>query len=463
MYGRVQAILAEMIPPGAKILIAVSGGPDSVALGHILWRYAQETGTVSLVISHVNHGVRSEADAEERMVQDLAARWEIPCLVHRFAAKDYAHTVKMSFQEGARYWRYQQWRQDMAKHGCTLLATAHHMGDQAETILYRLLRGSGPGGLAGIKPCFNGVIRPLLTSTKDEILTYCREHGLAYAIDRSNEEPVYVRNRIRLKLLPELARSYNPQIVPALSRTGELLRWDNEYIQAKAAEAWQIYAITGRAGMVGLKRAVFQEPAAIVSRLLRQAAVLAGGDPRGLSYEYVKKIMDKSRQLKWKQDLPGLRVAMEQDSLWFGTAGRLKGDQKRLNASPVQVVLQYGKWITFDSLGLSVGFFPYPCTESGDFDRRERAVIMNAAKIRSLAEPLVCRNRIAGDRLWVRGVGHKTVKKIMQEARVPVEQRDRYPLVACGDRVLWLPGLKADDSFLGDGTGEKVCFIIKEC
>ncbi len=460
MYGKVRKVLAELVPPGAKILIAISGGPDSVALGHVLRRYAREVGNVSLVISHINHGVRPEAAAEERLVQDLAVRWEIPCLVHRFAAKDYAHAEKLSFQEGARQWRYRRWREDMVEHGCTLLATAHHLGDQAETILYRLLRGSGPGGLAGIKPCQEGIIRPFLTVTKEEIVDYCREHGLPYAIDRSNEEPVYVRNRIRLELLPELARHYNPQIVAALGRTGELLRWDDEYLEAQAAKAWHTHAIAGKVGTVGLRRAVFQEPPAIVSRLLRKAAMLAGGDPRGLSYGYVKKIMDTSRLPTWNQDLPGMRVMLEPDQIWFWATGQPGRERDEEESAGVEALLRFGEWTPVQPYGINVGFFPYPSRESAEVMGR-RLVTLQAAKIKELSEPPVCRTRRPGDKLWLRGVGHKTVKKILQEARVPVDRRDSLPLIASGSRVLWLPGLKADDYFLSEGTGEQVCFIIK--
>lgn len=284
MYRRLcDKVLPKLIPARSRVLVAVSGGPDSVALGHILWRYAQERRDqgIELALTHVNHQARPEADAEEKLVRGLAHAWGLECIVHRFQSKEYAKAAGQSFQEAARDWRYARWREDMDKGGFTLLATAHHLGDQAETLLYRLLRGSGTGGLAGIRPRQGKLVRPLLSVQKQELLDYCRSEGLPYALDQSNNEPVYDRNRIRLELLPELAAKYNPRISETLGRTATLLRWDEEYLSSVAEEMWKCYSLEAEPGVAGLSCDLFSLPPALSSRLIRKAAVKAGGDPRG--------------------------------------------------------------------------------------------------------------------------------------------------------------------------------------
>lgn len=462
MYEKLrQSILPELILPNAKILVAISGGPDSVALAHILWRYAGEAGNFSLILSHVNHGVRLESEDEARLVRDLAARWNIPCLVHRFDAKGYAKEVGRSFQEAAREWRYNRWQLDMRDQGCNLLATAHHLGDQAETILYRLLRGSGTSGLAGIYPAKDGIIRPLLTVTKEEILAYCAQEGLPYALDRSNEEPVYDRNRIRLQLLPELSRDYNPQILQALGRTGELLRWDEEYLTAQANDAWNRYVLVSSAHEAGLSPAVFREPAAILSRLLRKAAAEVTQEPRGLGFKYIKKIIESHNNLDWSQNLPGLRVVVKESGIWF-----IRGEPVPENDSKdlaFKVVLQKEKWTAVEALGIFIGFFSYsPEAISGSRQRQpEEIALLDAGKIARISEPIVCRNRHEGDRIWLRGIGHKSLKKIFQEARIPAGQRNKIPVIAAGEQIIWIPGLKLNSYYLPEQTDHKVCFLLK--
>ena len=319
MYEKLRRlVLPKMIPPKTKVLAAVSGGPDSVALSHILWRYArdEQAKELSLVLTHVHHGVRAESDDEALLVQKLAAEWDVPCIVHYFDAKGYAGAQKQSFQEAARAWRYARWKEDMLREGCGLLATAHHLGDQAETILHRLLRGSGTAGLAGIYPAKGAVIRPLLAFDKNDILQYCAREKLRYTVDSSNLEPVYLRNRIRLELLPEIEKDYNPRIRESLGRTGEVLRWDEEYLAAQTETAWNKH-VRNVDGETGLSRDIFSEPAAILSRLLRKAAALASDEPRGLGFRYIQKIMVSEGKTGWKQDLPGLTVKITREGVRF--------------------------------------------------------------------------------------------------------------------------------------------------
>ncbi|HUS90127.1 MAG TPA: tRNA lysidine(34) synthetase TilS [Desulfosporosinus sp.] len=464
MYEKLRThILPRLIPPNAKVMVAVSGGPDSMALSHILWRYAREERLrgISLVLTHVHHGVRKESDNEVHLVQNMAAKWETPCIVHRFDAKGYAKTMGQSFQEAAREWRYARWKEDMSKEGCTLLATAHHLGDQAETILYRLLRGSGTAGLAGIYPTKDSIIRPLLTFRKADILNYCAREALPYALDRSNEEPVYIRNRIRLELLPELEKDYNPRIQEALGRTGELLRWDEEYLAQQVEAAWKHYHIKDPVGTIGLSRDVFTEPAAILSRLLRRAAMLVTHEPRGLGFTYIAKIMGTEGKPGWMQDLPGMTVKITDEGIWFNCYAE---SQQKLNLAFPEIALEMGRWSKIPSLKLDIGLLEEwnLSSANGTFDRHENKVaVFSRDLLGQYSDQLVCRTRRQGDRMWFQGVGHKSLKKVFQEENISVKVRNGLPLIAFGAEVLWIPGVRQSGLCRPDQNTERVYCVLK--
>ena len=485
MYEKLRTqVLPKLIPPNAKVMIAVSGGPDSMALSHILWRYAhaEPSKGLSLVLTHIHHGVRKESDDEADLVKNMAAKWEIPCLVHRFDAKEHAKTIGKSFQEAAREWRYARWQEDMRQAGCNLLATAHHLDDQAETILYRLFRGSGTAGLAGIYPSKDHIIRPLLTFRKEEILNYCAREALPYALDRSNEDSVYDRNRIRLQLLPELEKFYNPRIQEILGRTAEILRWDEEYLTRQVEAAWQHYHIKQRnepnepyepAAAVGLSHAVFHEPAAILSRLLRKAAMLVTHEPRGLGFNYITKIMNSQGKVGWKQDLPGLTVKITDEGIWFTSdaahfgEGSDEGDrpgQQSLNPAFPEIALVMGRWSDIPGFPLKIGLFEewHNGVENGPSDQEQaKAAVFSCDLLSRFADRLVCRNRRQGDRMWFKGVGHKSLKKVFQEAKVSVKQRCGLPLIASGTEVLWIPGVRQSGLCRQKQSAGKVYCVLK--
>ncbi|WP_088226290.1 tRNA lysidine(34) synthetase TilS [Desulfosporosinus sp. FKB] len=456
-------ILPNLIPKNTKLLVAVSGGPDSMALGHILWRYMRGDPAqgISLVITHVHHGVRKESDQELELVREIAERWEVPCRIHRFDSLGYAQAMGQSFEEAAREWRYARWREDMQEDGCTLLATAHHLGDQAETILYRLLRGSGAAGLAGIYPSRDSIIRPLLTFTKADIFQYCEQERLPYAIDQTNQQPVYVRNRIRLELIPLLEREYNPRLQEALGRMGELLRWDEDYLAQQVEKAWNVYVLKSQQA-IGLKPAAFAEPAAILSRLLRHAAMIVTRERRGLSYAYITKIMSSQGKPGWRQDLPGLTVKINEEGIWF--CNKVQSIEKDSKPLISDIILELGRRIKIPGYEAEIMFFTekeFKLAEESLKDSENQVAIFDQELLMQTHGRLVCRTRRQGDKMWFPGVGHKALKKVFQEGKISASKRSNFPLVAVGDEVLWIPGLRQSGLWPPQKHSPKVyCMII---
>lgn len=473
MYEKLKLqILPQLIPPHSRILVAVSGGPDSVALGHILWRYSNEAKDrgLSLVMTHVHHGVRKESDEEEKMVKTLARDWGISCLVHRFDAKAYAKSSGQSFETAAREWRYARWKEDMVKEECTLLATAHHLGDQAETVLYRLIRGSGTAGLGGIYPRKGKVIHPFLSVGKEEILEYCQKEQLPSAFDSSNADLIYTRNKIRLQLLPELEREYNPRVKEALGRMAELLRWDEEYLNEDAEKVWGRYALEGSSREIGLRHEVFKVPRAIQSRLIRKAVSQISGDPRGIGYSFVGQIMDSGGQVGWSQDLPGLKVSIDYHGIWFKRPEAYEENKAGLVSSPLPQGVDFGEWIRWkDTKGQEWGIGLFEDESEGVFDSfgtspesvEMEKVYFDRKKLEQNMDSLRWRERQPKDSMWLSGVGHKKLKKIFQEGKIAKEARQGVPLLACGEDILWIPGVRVGDRYQASSEEKVVGLLIR--
>lgn len=475
MYEKLkQQILPHLIPPHSRILVAVSGGPDSVALGHILWRYINEVKEreLSFVMTHIHHGVRKESDEEEIMVGKLARDWGISCLIHRFDAKSYAKSSGQSFQTAAREWRYARWKEDMKQEECTLLATAHHLGDQAETVLYRLIRGSGAAGLAGIYPRKGEVIHPLLSISKEEILEYCQKEQLPFAFDSSNADPVYARNKIRLELLPELERNYNPRVKEALGRMAELLRWDEEYLAEEAEKVWERYVLEGSLAEIGLRHEVFQVPKAIQSRLIRKAVGQVSGEPRGIGYSYVGQIMDSGGRVGWSQDLPDLKVYTDYKGIWFKRPEEAAKSQTETENSGAPLILgvNFGDWIHWkDTLGQEwkIGLFEgeiegvFNPKGSPPVSEAIEKVYFDRKELEQNKDSLRWRKRQPRDRMWFRALGHKTLKKIFQEEKIGKEARQELPLLACGEDILWIPGVRVGDRYRADSEKKVIGLLMR--
>ena len=252
----------KLFTAGETVIVAVSGGADSVALLHMLYTHQADLG-VNFYVVTVNHGLRPDAAADADLVQAMASRFGLPCITKQVDVMAWAKTEQIGIEHAARMARYEVLAQVARQVGASRVVTAHHANDQAETILMRLLRGSGPVGLQGMVPDAPlpyapelRLIRPLLTVSREQIITYCAAHNLDYRHDSTNDDTAFLRNRLRHEVLPYLRSTVNPGVDTALLRLGDVLNTDDDYIQ-QAMQATVLPHIRFQQGRILINRTAF--------------------------------------------------------------------------------------------------------------------------------------------------------------------------------------------------------------
>jgi len=280
-----------MVAPGDGVVAGVSGGPDSVALLDLLFRLREEFN-LRLTVAHLNHMLRGrEAEEDAAFVAGLAARYGLPFTGERVDVRAYRAVHGGSLEEAAREVRYAFFARVAGETGAARVALGHNADDQAGTVLFHFLRGTGPAGLKGIPPVRGLFIRPLLTVRRAAIEAYLAERGLTARLDRSNVRPVYTRNKIRLLLLPLLEKEYNPRIVDALGRLAEVCREEDAYLEALAERALRDALLAHEEGLLRLKAAqVTALPLALRRRVIRLAWQRVTGSEYPLDFGDVERV-----------------------------------------------------------------------------------------------------------------------------------------------------------------------------
>jgi len=449
LLAKVKKTISErrMLAQGDKVLVAVSGGPDSVSLLDLLFRLREEYA-LKLVVAHYHHQLRGkDADLDAKLARELARKYGLE-FIPGSAEKDWWKKLKGTNEELLRQMRYEFLEKSAEKISAQKIALGHNANDLAESFLINLLRGSGMLGLAGMPVTRGKIIRPLIATSREEIIDYLNERGLAFRMDKSNRNLQILRNRIRAELVPML-RTYNPEIVSALGRAAELLREDERFMEEANEQALARLA-TLEPGRILFSAKKFQsEPKAIRRRLVRLAIARLKTDLRKIEAGHIFELerMLKTGAASFELDLPGkIRIRKSYDRL----AIEIAAAKQEPVFEPVIISLPARRQIRLSSEyeiefraepGESKEFKKQPGEES----RRESIFSSGADEdfiaLDEIGQPLELRTPKPGDRIIPLGMkGHRKLKEILQELKVPREQRKIYPLLFAGDELVWIPG-----------------------
>ena len=327
LLARIRGTVAahRLWPSQARVLVAVSGGADSVALLHALLAL-QPVWRLSLRIAHLDHGLRPESAADAAFVRELGRRWRIPTAVERRPVGALCAREGWSLEDGARRIRYQFLLDTARRYSASRVALAHTADDQAETVLMRLVRGTGLMGLCAIpvsRRLADGVtvVRPLLEVWRRDVLAYLQGEGLAHREDATNADHRFVRNRIRHELLPLLERDYNPNIKGVLTQLAEASQRDYAYLQEAAERQWRRVA-KARAGSPGTVTislaALLRQPKALQRQVVREAIRRVHGEAGQLEFRHWLEVerLCRARPTGTRLDLPGgVRLRREPERL----------------------------------------------------------------------------------------------------------------------------------------------------
>lgn len=434
----------ELWAPHDTLIVAVSGGPDSVALLHILHQISVTRMPLTLVCAHVNHGFREESHEEAELVRAMAAGLGLPFELAEFDIPAYAKSSGLGPEAAAREKRYAFLIETAHRYGARGVALAHHADDQAETVLLRLLRGSGPSGLAGMRWKRTEkkveLIRPFLRINKTALVSLCASEGLAYAVDASNLQTHYKRNAVRLELLPELEK-HHPNIRQSLLQLAEITGAEDEFMEEATAKYYE-EIVFRKNGQSALERRAFAAmPSALQRRLIKLILNYLSADTAALDFPKIEAVRRGTLQHEpttWSLDLGGGIVCRrEYDTIWFSSKPserqasytyRLTWPDSRLH------VAEIGKVLTMKILK----------KEDLHVQGEDNGKMTAWFDCETLVMPLTVRSRLPGDTIKVMGLnGSKKVKDIYIDDKIPSSKRAAIPLVCDGlGNIVWIPGVR---------------------
>ena len=418
MLERVAATISRhsMLAPGARVIVAVSGGPDSVCLLHVL----RQLGSRVTGIAHVNHKLRGEAsEADQRFVAAMAR--DMGLRFHSIEAVCIGGNLEQAARRARREFFHDLIRRNLADR----IALGHTRDDQAETVLFRMLRGSGLAGLAGILPVTaEGLIRPLLDVTRNEVETFLRERGIAWREDASNGDTKFARNRIRHQLLPRLKQDWNPHIAESLSRLADLAYEEERWWAGEIAGLAQRMLVVTPGAVEIAAGDLAKVSRAVARRLIRHAIRQAKGNLRAVQFDHIDKVLELP-EAGGRAELPGIHAIRSFGWIRLEVPGSPQPARGELAIPGQRLAPDGNSMICLDVIGRAQG-------------TNACATLKSDLYVRKIPEKLVLRGWRPGDRYCPLGhASDRKLKDLFQRRRVPSWRRPFWPILCLGDKILW--------------------------
>lgn len=441
-----------LLAPGMKVIVGISGGADSVCLLKML-NEMKEALDLELICVHIEHGIRGEESRADRdFVKDLCLKMGIKLKIYEEDVPGIARDKSMTLEEAGRYVRYEAFRTELEGEGADAIAVAHHKGDQAETVLFNMIRGSGLKGISGMAPKNGKIIRPLLTLTRDEIEGYLRDAGQDYRIDSTNNDEGYTRNAIRNRIIPELEKTVSGALDHIVQASDEAREAD-DYIRDKAAPVYK-RSVSRKGGLYRVEiEELTQEPPIIQRYVLRSLLTDLYTSHKDLEALHVQSLADLCHKQSGRcLSLPkGMEARREGQCLLIGAALDLDPEEDEIN-------------IPLDTDGETLipgrGVFRAQIA-----DREEGADIPDSLYTKwfdydKIVSGVRVRTRMAGDHLTIGpDEKRKKLKNYLIDEKVPASDRDHMLVLADGSHIIWVVGMRISQHYKIDKETTRVLKI----
>jgi len=436
LLNKVRKTIARyaMLNRGDKVLVGVSGGVDSAVLLDILHRLSYEQA-LTLVIAHLDHGLREEAEEDARFVERLATEKGLELIHKRIDVRAIAAAEHRGLEE-AGHWVRRRFLQETAQRiGAKKIAIGHTLNDRAETLLFHLIRGSGPTGLVGIRPTNGMIVRPLIETSREEILSYARELSLTWREDRTNQDIFFSRNRIRHQVIP-LLEEVNPRFLESVKRAADLILAERFALDALVDPLWEEILVQQEGECLVLSRDRFASfSPAIQGVLLRRGLRHVRGDLQGIEQVHIDDLrrLIASPRAHGEIHLPGLICRVER--------ARFSFDRGKEETAIPEIPIELGA-NPIPELGISLEISL--ASWNGDWDSlRDRGEDVEVADADLVRFPLYLCTRRNGDRFSPLGLGQeKKLNAFLLDAHIPFYERDRLPLLCDQERIIWVVGVR---------------------
>lgn len=431
----------NIVKSGDKILVGLSGGPDSVCMLNLLCSIRDEE-KIEVAAAHINHMLRGEeADKDEEYSKRLCESLGVRFFSKRIDINKYALETGKSSELAGREARYDFFNEIINKINFNKIATAHNANDQAETILMRIMRGTGLEGLGGIPVEREGkYIRPILFMKREEVEQYCKENNLNPHIDATNLERIYSRNKVRLDILPYMKNNFNPNIVETINRMALLLQDDNEFIEGEVNKAYKDNCFE-RENSIVISKNLFNIHSAIVTRVIRKALFAINKSNYDMEMKNIEDIIELSNLGTNK------RVDLPKDIYAENVYGDIIIRKKEYIKNKLSNELTLNKKdILHNEVIFDEYIINFDLVNNKDIKQENDELIkkFDYDKINNVT----IRYRKDGDRITPLGMkGSKKLKDIFIDMKIPKEKRDEIPLIQFNDEISWIVGIKMSDKF----------------
>lgn len=432
----------HMIEEGDHVIAGVSGGPDSVYLLFLLLEY-QKQEHFSISVVHVEHGIRGEESRKDaEFVRKLCDRQKIPFFLFEVDAQKEAREKKISTEEAGRILRYRAFEEVCQAYGGDKIAVAHNEEDQAETILWNLARGSGMAGLCGIHPVRGKIIRPLLTTSRAEIEEWLKRNQIETRHDRTNSEEIYTRNKIRLKILPQMTREINMQAVRHIAQAGRKVQKAEAFLQRMTDRAEE-QCVEKKEQTVRIRTSDFLEQDEILKEyLLRRSLEYLSCGLKDITQKHIEALLEIAGGSQGRStNLPGGIVGKKEREFLFLSIDQHERKEQKEEQKKVWREVQVPGVVVLENETVEFTL------EEGKSQRIPEKSYTKWIDYDTIKGKLILRNRLPGDYLVVnQSGGKKKLKDYLIDVKVPKEQRDSILLVADGSHILWVIGYRISEA-----------------